>query len=116
MKTTDELLEGAPFHSVYSLRDPEGRLLWVGRSHNVRNRLGDHLRAEYGQHIDAVEVVGGLTAQEARLLEGSIIRTEQPLLNKQMPSCGAAGRICVDEWREILRLTEGVETPGKEKS
>ena len=107
---------------VYRFLGQDGRLLYVGRSNNLRQRVGSYLynSRSHGRrtldlirHIHSVEVEEAGSDLEAALLEAELIRALQPpynRLSKHLPqiaylkltTCGSFPRLSV-----ARRLTSG---------
>lgn len=69
-------------HCVYRLYDDKGRLLYVGISTQLRERMRSHYRKkEWGRDVARLEVEWGLTRHQALSREREIILNDSPLHN-----------------------------------
>jgi DNA polymerase III subunit epsilon len=86
-KVIETLPEGP---GVYLFYGPEGSLLYVGKSVNVKDRVKSHFSGDYRSskemglcqqvaHVEAIETAGELGAL---LLESHLIKTKLPLYNR----------------------------------
>jgi excinuclease ABC subunit C len=74
---------------VYQMYDAEGKLLYVGKARNLKNRVGSYFRASglttktmaLVARIDDIQVTVTTTEVDALLLEHNLIKTEQPPYN-----------------------------------
>ncbi|WP_183459919.1 excinuclease ABC subunit UvrC [Microbulbifer rhizosphaerae] len=74
---------------VYQMFDAEGRILYVGKAKNLRNRLTSYFRASgltaktmaLVQRIDSIEVTVTRSETEALVLEQSLIKSQRPTYN-----------------------------------
>lgn len=74
---------------VYQMFDAEGRILYVGKAKNLRNRLASYFRASgltaktmaLVQRIDNIEVTVTRSETEALVLEQSLIKSQRPPYN-----------------------------------
>lgn len=77
---------------VYALHDRAGRLLYIGKSKNMRNRIRSHVRGGtganffvgWGRQIAHVEIRLAESELEALLVEAELIRGLRPPYNRQM--------------------------------
>ncbi len=90
--STDTTRNLPPHTGVYALYEGTGRLLYVGKSNNVRARVQAHLRGKTGanffagwaRQITAVEARTTHSELEALLIEAELIRGLRPPFNRQM--------------------------------
>ncbi|MGL6161639.1 excinuclease ABC subunit UvrC [Microbulbifer sp.] len=74
---------------VYQMFDAEGRILYVGKAKNLRNRLTSYFRASgltaktmaLVQRIHSIEVTVTRSETEALVLEQSLIKSQRPTYN-----------------------------------
>jgi excinuclease ABC subunit C len=74
---------------VYQMYDAEGKLLYVGKARNLKNRVGSYFRASgltdktmaLVARIQDIQVTVTSTEVDALLLEHNLIKTEQPPYN-----------------------------------
>ena len=74
---------------VYQMYDAEGKLLYVGKARNLKNRVGSYFRASgltektmaLVGRISDIQVTVTSTEVDALLLEHNLIKTEQPPYN-----------------------------------
>ena len=74
---------------VYRMVDADGRILYVGKARNLKNRVGSYFRASGLQSktlamiskVASVEVTATNSETEALLLEQSLIKSEKPPYN-----------------------------------
>ena len=74
---------------VYQMYDAEGKLLYVGKARNLKNRVGSYFRASgltdktmaLVARIHDIQVTVTSTEVDALLLEHNLIKTEQPSYN-----------------------------------
>ncbi|SHE54169.1 Excinuclease ABC subunit C [Microbulbifer donghaiensis] len=74
---------------VYQMFDAEGKILYVGKAKNLRNRLASYFRASgltaktmaLVQRIDSIEVTVTRSETEALVLEQSLIKSQRPPYN-----------------------------------
>ncbi|WP_193164150.1 excinuclease ABC subunit UvrC [Microbulbifer hainanensis] len=74
---------------VYQMFDAEGRILYVGKAKNLRNRLSSYFRASglttktmaLVQRINSIEVTVARSETEALVLEQSLIKSQRPPYN-----------------------------------
>ena len=74
---------------VYQMYDTEGKLLYVGKARNLKNRVGSYFRASgltdktmaLVARIQDVQVTVTSTEVDALLLEHNLIKTQQPPYN-----------------------------------
>ncbi|MEM0955806.1 MAG: excinuclease ABC subunit UvrC [Pseudomonadota bacterium] len=74
---------------VYQMYDADGRLLYVGKAKNLRNRVSSYFRASgleaktmaMVSHIDNIQVTVLDTEIDALLLEHNLIKKHQPVYN-----------------------------------
>jgi hypothetical protein len=77
---------GIENQSVYVARDAEEQVLYVGMTHNVRQRMKQHFQeSEWSKKATSLEVRDGFTLEEARFEENRLIETLKPIHNKQVP-------------------------------
>lgn len=77
---------------VYALYDVAGRLLYVGKSKDVRSRVRTHIRGNavgsffrgWTDQVASVEVRAAYSELEALLIEAELIRRLQPPYNRHM--------------------------------
>ena len=74
---------------VYQMFDADGRILYVGKAKNLRNRLSSYFRASgltaktmaLVQRINSIEVTVTRSETEALVLEQSLIKSQRPPYN-----------------------------------
>tara|TARA_R110002110_G_scaffold66978_1_gene183144 strand:+ start:245182 stop:247032 length:1851 start_codon:yes stop_codon:yes gene_type:complete len=74
---------------VYQMYDSDGKLLYVGKARNLKNRVGSYFRASglttktmaLVARIDSIEVTVTSTEVDALLLEHNLIKTDRPPYN-----------------------------------
>lgn len=74
---------------VYQMFDTQGRILYVGKARNLRNRLSSYFRASgltaktmaLVERIDSIEVTVTRSETEALVLEQSLIKSQRPPYN-----------------------------------
>ncbi len=73
---------------IYQMYDGEGKLLYVGKARNLKNRVGSYFRASgltektmaLVARIQDIQVTVTSTEVDALLLEHNLIKTQQPPL------------------------------------
>lgn len=98
---------------VYRWRDAQGRTLYVGKAANLRARVRSYLGVGDGRHLLRllmrravdVDVVPTATAEEALLLENTLIKQERPPYNLRLKDDKAYLLIRVDRRHAFPRLT-----------
>lgn len=89
-KFTSETLKTVPgLPGVYLFNDAKGKLLYVGKAVNLRNRLRNYLQPQGAglriqkmvSQIDYLEYIVTRTEVEALLLENSFIKNNKPVYN-----------------------------------
>jgi exonuclease SbcD len=89
---------------TYALRDPQGRLLYVGKAKNVRARVRAHVAARstggffanWTREIARIEVRRAYSELEVLLVEAELIRTLRPPFNRQMRSWSRYCYLCAN--------------------
>jgi DNA polymerase III epsilon subunit family exonuclease len=109
------LLEGIPRKpGVYLLRDRNGQVIYVGKSKNLRERVGSYLSQPlgYARKMDGLlEAIGAIDTEvvgselEALLLESQLIRSHAPRYNTMMRSFEHYPYIRVDLGNRWPRIT-----------
>lgn len=97
---------------VYVWRDAEGRALYVGKAANLRGRVRSYLGAGDGRplvrllmrRVADVEVIATGTAEEALLLENTLIKKERPPYNLRLKDDKAYLLVRVDMRHAFPRL------------
>lgn len=88
--TAEFLKSVGRFPGVYLMKDPEGKILYVGKARDLRNRLSSYARydrtmmtktAMLLSNIIKVETIITQTEKEALILEASLIKKHQPRYN-----------------------------------
>jgi excinuclease ABC, C subunit len=105
-----ERLPSAP--GVYLMRDRRGRMLYIGKAANLRNRVRQYFQPASGDTRDFVPLLEGVVAdietvvtgneKEALLLENTLIKRHQPRFNVKLTD---------DKNFLSLRLDSRVEWP-----
>lgn len=96
---------------VYLMKDSCDNIIYVGKSKNLKNRVGQYFRSSKNHAPKIVKMVQGIrefeyivtdTEFEALLLECSLIKDIQPMYNSQMKN---------DKGYVYIRITIGEEFP-----
>jgi len=117
-----DLLTADP--GVYLMKDGEGRVLYVGKARNLKNRVRAYFNAASRSNpktaalvarIDSFETVVTASEKEALILESNLIKRHQPRYNvalkdgKRYPSLGLDTRQAFPRL-EIVRKTDRKDT------
>src|SRR3984885_7431933 len=79
-----------PAPGVYLMKDEQGRVLYVGKAKNLRNRAGhyftraaeeDSRTADLGKQIRDIDFIQAETEVDALLMEARLIKDVQPPFN-----------------------------------
>jgi len=111
---------------VYIMRDRAGEVIYIGKSHNLKRRVGSYFTSRalldpkvvrIHNQLHTVEIVGCDNEVEALLLEMQMIRDFQPAINLQTEVHEQAGRygrnasllllVPAGKWVSIYFLREG---------
>lgn len=74
-------LPDSPRHHVYRFFDETGRLLYVGATYNLPQRLAKHRARHWFRHVRRQEVTTYPERRAAFAAEREAIRSEKPLHN-----------------------------------
>jgi excinuclease ABC subunit C len=108
-----EILERLPTQpGVYVMKDRRGRIIYIGKAANLRNRVRQYFQPNTGDIRDFVPLLEGIVAdietqvtsneKEALLLENNLIKKHQPRFNVKLRD---------DKQYLVLRLDPDAEWP-----
>jgi predicted GIY-YIG superfamily endonuclease len=94
-KTLAEILERLPTQpGVYLMKDRRGKMLYIGKAANLRNRVRQYFQPATGDTRDFVPLLEGVVAdietvvtsneKEALLLENTLVKRHQPRFNVKL--------------------------------
>jgi excinuclease ABC subunit C len=94
-KTLAEILERLPTEpGVYLMKDRRGKMLYIGKAANLRNRVRQYFQPATGDTRDFVPLLEGVVAdietvvtrneKEALLLENTLVKRHQPRFNVKL--------------------------------
>jgi excinuclease ABC subunit C len=93
MQPSDKVKEFPPSPGVYLMKDAEGRVLYVGKAKNLRNRAGHYFTkaaAEDARTADLVKLIADVdflpadTEVDALLMEARLVKDIQPRFNVEL--------------------------------
>ena len=82
-----KLLEASMKPGVYKMSSKQGKILYVGKAKNIKNRLSQYLRPQSNRieemirHINRIDTVNTSTETEALILEANLIKELSPKYN-----------------------------------
>jgi excinuclease ABC subunit C len=94
-RTLTEILDRLPTHpGVYLMKDRRGKIIYVGKAANLRNRVRQYFQPASGDTRDFVPLLEGIVGdietvvtgneKEALLLENNLIKRHQPRFNVKL--------------------------------
>ncbi len=108
-------LEGVPSTpGVYIMKDVTGRVIYVGKAKNLRNRVSSYYSQPLGytrkmdgllESIQQIETVRTGSELEALLLESQLILRHQPQFNRQLRNTESYRYIKIETWNPWPRVT-----------
>ncbi len=108
-------LDGIPSTpGVYLMMDATGRVIYVGKAKNLRNRVSSYYSQPLGytrkmdgllESIQQIETVQTGSELEALLLESQLILRHQPQFNRQLRNTESYRYIKIDTWNPWPRVT-----------
>src|SRR5688500_8330446 len=112
-RALEEILESLPTNpGVYVMKDRRGKILYIGKASNLRNRVRQYFQPNTGDIRDFVPLLGGIVMdiettvtsneKEALLLENTLIKKHQPRFNVKLRD---------DKNYLVLRLDPEAEWP-----
>ena len=99
---------------VYLMHDVTGRVIYVGKAKNLRNRVASYYSQPLGytrkmdgllESIQRIETVQTGSELEALLLESQLILRHQPQYNRQLRNTESYRYIKIDIWNPWPRVT-----------
>ncbi len=99
---------------VYLMKDATGRVIYVGKAKNLRNRVSSYYSQPLGytrkmdgllESIQSIETVQTGSELEALLLESQLILRHQPQFNRQLRNTESYRYIKIDTWNPWPRVT-----------